>query len=227
MKKVVQLFSKEERLKEDILKGKLPQEELLFARKTTDSSKKYGDYKKDERTRRVTGCFVDKSLKIPVTIDTDGNKEVRRLINDYTGYTIGTGKKSIFHNFIISHLWGQAYDPRYFTNFWNIAIIPAWVNSLLDKDADDEDDDSLIKKLKDTFMNVSKALYNLSGKTEEWEKLHMEEPNVGSAGEEVNQDDPYKIRTLCSKDDNDILGEIEICYYTNNESKGAISYPSK
>lgn len=227
MKKVVQLFSKEERIKEEILKGKLPQEELLFARKTTDGSKKYGDYKKDERTKRVTGCFVDKGLKIPITIDTDGNKEVRRLINDYTGYTIGIGKKSIFHNFIISHLWGQAYDPRYFTNFWNIAIIPAWVNSLLDKDVDDEDDDSLIKRLKDTFMNVSKALYEQSYMAEDWAKLHMEEPNVGSTGEVVKQDDPYKVRILCPKENNDVLGAIKLCFYSNDGNKGGISFPSK
>lgn len=223
MKKVVQLYLKEERLKEDILSGKLPQEELLYARKTTDTSKKHGDYKKDEHTKRVTGCFVDKCLNIPVEIDTDGNKEVRRLINEYTGYTIGTGKKSIFHNYIISHLWGQAYDPRYFTNFWNIAIIPAWVNSLLDKDV--VDDDSLIRRLKDTFMNISKTLYGLSEKAEDWEKLHIEEPIVGSTGEVVKQQ-PYKIKLLHMKEGQDVLGTIKLCAYTNDGSKGKISYPA-
>ena len=204
--------------------------ERLFARRTTDGSKKDGDYNKDLNTKQLTGCFVDNGLKIPVVIDTDGNKEVRKLINEYTGYTVGAGKKSIFHNFIISHLWGQAYDPRYFTNFWNIAIVPAWVNSLLDKEVDDETNDdndkgkndqgSLIKRLKETFMNISRALYELSDKTEDWEKLQMEEPNVKGVGEVVNQQ-PYRIKILCKKEGEETLGAIEVRYYTNNGSKGA------
>lgn len=207
--------------------------ERLFARKTTDSSKKDGDYQKDQDAKRLIGCFVDKDLKIPVVIDTDGNKEVRRLINEYTGYTIGAGKNSIFHNFIISHLWGQAYDPRYFTNFWNIAIVPAWVNSLLDKETDDDDDNddksaksgqgSLVKRLKDTFMNISKALYEQSDKTEGWEKLQMNEPTAKGTGEVVSGQQPYRIKILCKKEGNEALGAIEVRYYTNNGSKGKIN----
>ena len=226
MEKVVQLFLKGGR---------------LFARRTTDGSKRDGDYEKDQETKRFIGRFVDNGLKIPVVIDTDGNNEVRRLINDYTGYTIGAGKNSIFHNFIISHLWGQAYDPRYFTNFWNIAIVPAWVNSLLDKEVDDNDDnannvdngnkgknankgdnDNLIKKLKETFMNISKALYGLSDKTEDWEKLQMDEPKVSGIGTEVVEQQPYKIKVLCMKGDQDVLGAIKMWHYTNKGCKGEI-----
>ena len=65
---------------------------------------------------QINGC------NIPVKLDGDGNKQVRDIIKEKTGYTISSGRKCIFQNYIISHLWGKAYDPRYFTNFWNIVI---------------------------------------------------------------------------------------------------------
>ena len=85
--------------------------------------------------------FVDKGFECPVKLDKDGNAEVRRIINAKTGYTISQGKKSIFQNYFISHIWGRAYDPRYFTSLWNLAIVPAWANSLMDKMADKESDE--------------------------------------------------------------------------------------
>ena len=63
----------------------------------------------------------------------NGNTRVCQLIKYRTGYDLGAklDKKSL-RNYIISHIWGHAVDPRYFTNLWNIAIVPAWANHLLD-----------------------------------------------------------------------------------------------
>ena len=77
--------------------------------------------------------FVESSLNIPIKRDPNGNQNVRKIIKEYTGYTVGEGKDSVFQNYIISHIWGRAYDPRYFTSLWNIVLIPAWAYPLMDK----------------------------------------------------------------------------------------------
>ena len=120
--------------------------------------------------------FVDKGFECPVKLDKDGNAEVRRIINAKTGYTISQGKKSIFQNYFISHIWGRAYDPRYFTSLWNLAIVPAWANSLMDKIADKESDELglLATKLKSTVETVCWYLYEMEKLC--WGKLKMEKP---------------------------------------------------
>ena len=69
--------------------------------------------------------------------DGNGNAKVCNIIRYYTGVylNVKTAKKPL-KNYIISHIWGRAIDPRYFTNLWNIVLVPAWANHLLDKDAD-------------------------------------------------------------------------------------------
>ena len=120
--------------------------------------------------------FVDKGFECPVKLDKDGNAEVRRIINAKTGYTISQGKKSIFQNYFISHIWGRAYDPRYFTSLWNLAIVPAWAHSLMDKMADEESDEleHLAAKLKSTVETVCWNLYEMEKLC--WSNLKMEKP---------------------------------------------------
>ena len=113
---------------------------------------------------QINGC------NIPIVLDKDGNEQVRKLIKSKTGYTISEGN-CIFKNYIISHIWGKAYDPRYFTNFWNIVIVPAWANSLLDKNSDDKD--SIEYKLKETFKKICVELYGLDDHqfSEDWDDM--------------------------------------------------------
>lgn len=116
------------------------------------------------------GYYCENGVPLfPIDIDPDGNKFVRQLINSYTGYTIGQGKGSIFQNYIISHIWGRAYDPRFFTSFWNIVLIPAWANSLMDKDAPQG---SVASKLKATFMAICWQYYQLAS-CSHWGALQM------------------------------------------------------
>ena len=104
----------------------------LPARKTTKNDK---DAEEGYSHSKMGGntYYIEGNIKIPVTLSKDGNDFVRSLISNETGFTVGAGKDNIFQNYIISHLWGRAYDPRYYTNFWNIVLVPAWSNSLLDK----------------------------------------------------------------------------------------------
>ena len=157
------VHSRFEELSKLILNGK-----DVPARRSTQ-----GDLYRIEGERRF---FVDKGFECPVKLDKDGNAEVRRIINAKTGYTISQGKKSIFQNYFISHIWGRAYDPRYFTSLWNLAIVPAWANSLMDKIADKESDELglLATKLKSTVETVCWYLYEMEKLC--WGKLKMEKP---------------------------------------------------
>ena len=97
-------------------------------------------------------------IKFMVHIDRDGNRFVRNLITDKTGITVSQGKDSVLQNTIISHVWGRAYDPRYFTSLWNIVLVPAWANSLMDKE--EAPAGTLASKMRATYMQLCTKLYN-------------------------------------------------------------------
>lgn len=118
----------------------------------------------------------------PIILDTDGNQELRSIINvDYTGYTISTGKDSIFQNYRISHVWGRAYDPRFFTNLWNVVLVPAWANDLLDKPNPVEG--SLESRLKSTIQRICEVLY--FGGITGWNTISIPQPSVINGGNDI------------------------------------------
>lgn len=96
----------------------------------------------------------------PVKIDKDGNADVRSLINTYTNYSVSSGAKSIFQNYRISHIWGDAYDPKYFTNLWNIVLVPAWANDLLDKA--NAPLGSITSKMQATYKEICMKFYEMN-----------------------------------------------------------------
>ena len=105
-------------------------------------------------------------LTINIERDSDGNKCVRDLIADTTGYKISTGDNSNFQYYIISHIWGDAFDPRNFTSFWNLSIVPAWANFILDKG---NSNDLLVKQLINTFKAVCFKHYAM--KKMDWKSI--------------------------------------------------------
>lgn len=103
----------------------------------------------------------------------NGNARVCQLIKRCTGYALGEkADERDFKNCIISHIWGNAIDPRYFTNLWNIAIVPAWANHLLDKD----ETGTLGSKLKATIQKIITVLYKLNTNTYDWNSIGMDAP---------------------------------------------------
>ena len=178
----------------------------LPARKTTKNDK---DAEEGYFHSEIDGntYYIDGDIKIPVTLSKDGNDFVRSLISNETGFTVGAGKDNIFQNYIISHLWGRAYDPRYYTNFWNIVLVPAWANSLLDKNGEEG---SLASKLKATFMAISKKLYMAKGVN--WNGLNMTEPQIPN-NNDVRKGD-YSIKILCKKDNKGKCTPIKTIYIT-------------
>ncbi len=111
-----------------------------------------------------------------IHIDRDGNNYVRSLIEDKTGIIISQGEKNLIHNTIISHIWGRAYDPRFFTSLWNIVLIPAWANSLMDKNPVAG---TLASKMQATYMEMCHKLYEEIFKNKlYWAGLKINKPGI-------------------------------------------------
>ena len=130
----------------------------------------------------------------------NGNTRVCQLIKDRTGYDLGTTtNKKHFRNFIISHIWGHAIDPRYFTNLWNIVIVPAWANHLLDKD----EEGTLASTFKATIQKVITELYDFDNI--DWSSIQMTPPSYNN--KEVISG-RYQINIIDHKSGNAPLGKI-------------------
>ena len=152
--------------------------ECYKARNTTDNTIKTQrlqpiafDKKNNKDIYSYQYVFV-KRKKYEVAIDPNGNRFVCELINGSTNLNLGSGKNTIIQNTIISHVWGRAYDPRYFTSLWNIVLIPAWANSLMDKVGSPEK--SLASKMRATYMKICKKLYEDYFKDKEyWKRIDL------------------------------------------------------
>jgi len=70
---------------------------------------------------------------ISIVIDNDGNYENRRIIKQYTNQRVSVGMNSTIKNYIISHVWGEATNPLYFSSLWNLVLIPVHFNFIMDK----------------------------------------------------------------------------------------------
>jgi hypothetical protein len=114
-----------------------------------------------------------------IKIDNDGNHENRRSIKKYLGQAISTGKNSTVKNYIISHVWGLASHPLFFSSLWNIVLIPAHFNYLMDKDPESH---PVVKVVKEAIQRKCVAIYNFYNQLvseipeiEEFERLFLVE----------------------------------------------------
>ena len=109
--------------------------------------------------------------------------------------------KKPFSNYIISHIWGRAIDPRYFTSLWNIVLVPAWANHLLDKP--NPAPSTLAAKFKDTLMEICIKYNGLRESKYGWGKIQMTQP-VSSGSK---QSGTYTIQVIQPKG-NAVIGKI-------------------
>ena len=139
--------------------------------------------------------------------DGNGNTEVCKLINRYTGYALNvTLDKKPFINNIISHIWGNATNPLFLTAFWNIVLIPAWANHLMDKPM--ANDMSLLTRLQSTFRAVCMKLYKM--KSFDWSAIGMTCPDISYQKAVLH--DTFLIRLICpGSGKNPKAGTIKTC----------------
>lgn len=161
------------------------------ARKTTKKDSGASDYAQEEKNGTFYYCEQKNGVRIPIEVDKDGNRKVRSLINSYVGYWAGNGKEnSNFVNYTISHIWGRAFDPRYFTSLWNIVLVPSWANTLMDKVPTNG---SIESKLQTTIKKICSVLYKdvEKGMGEHKPKMDVNENDVVKG--------PYQINVLQEK----------------------------
>lgn len=109
-------------------------------------------------SQKMKGEIKDKNWK-GHPIDKDGNYEVRMVIKRGTGEIVSQGDASSIKFAKISHIWGNATHPFYFTSLWNIVLIPAYCNDLMDKKSGD-----FAKKVQNVYRAVCKELYKADEK---------------------------------------------------------------
>jgi len=96
-----------------------------------------------------------------VIIDSDGNRKVRSLITNLTGETISQGVNSSIMFGKISHIWGEATNPLFFTALWNIVLVPAYFNDILDKNNGTH---PFITRIKEIYKSICWTKYNVDNK---------------------------------------------------------------
>ena len=122
--------------------------------------------------RIMCQCF---GRSVPVLIDRDGNREIRNIIENFSGARVSQGRiRNNIYFAIISHIWGEAYNPLCFSNLWNIVIVPDYVNSILDKAEVDHPTNFIEKSInyvKAYYKELCYKMYNMEAKIEEYEQL--------------------------------------------------------
>lgn len=178
----------------------------VYARESTDKSIQPHNMKGKDNTngkKRRYGVFVvpQTGQKIPIWIDSDGNRKVRDLIFDETGFTVSFGYDNYFINFKISHIWGNAYDPRFFTSLWNIVLVPAWANDLLDKQNSTQ---PLAQKMINTYKAICEQIYDTPNK---WGELGIQDIAQRSDNQSTVKKQ-YKIKIVNKIKDDDLIGRF-------------------
>ena len=114
---------------------------------------------------------------LPIIIDYDGNDFVRDAIHRYTGvWVCKNNKMNMLRNYKISHIWGRTYDPFYFSSLWNVVIIPAHCNDIMDKDPKSH---HVVAAIQNLFRAICYLLYNPNSYLTDIENiLKQNNPNI-------------------------------------------------
>ncbi len=132
-------------------------------------------FKNKTEANKATDIFYKfRNNKIPVKVDKDGNYSVRQLIRETTGHIISQGAISTITYATISHIWGQAFNSIFFTNLWNIVIVPTYCNPILDKSDDLPGNDVFEKEvtyINNVYKKICYEYYDVKTKIEEFKEL--------------------------------------------------------
>ena len=135
--------------------------------------------------------------RVPVIVDRDGNRVVREVIERFSGARVSQGRiRNNITSAIISHVWGNAYDPLCFSNLWNIVVIPDYINSLMDKSETENPVnffDRAINYVKAYYKELCYKIYNMETIINEYEGLGFRvQPLLGNVAESNIVGDEYK-----------------------------------
>ena len=114
---------------------------------------------------------------LPIIIDYDGNDFVRTAIHRYTGvWVCENNRVNMLRNYVISHIWPDTADPFYFSSLWNVVIIPAHCNDIMDKDPKLH---PIVASIQNLFRAICYQLYKPNNYLAEIENiLKQSHPNI-------------------------------------------------
>ncbi len=105
------------------------------------------------------GNYYFKENDIKVQIDRNGNQTICDYLKEHTEINITSGNpKRNCYGYMISHIWGRAINPLFFSNFWNIVLTPQFVSFILDKG----NEMASIKYSKELYKAIAYVLYSES-----------------------------------------------------------------
>lgn len=113
----------------------------------------------------------------PIIIDYDGNDFVRTAIRRYTGvWVCENNRVNMLRNYKISHIWPSTADPFYFSSLWNVVIIPAHCNGIMDKNPKLH---HLVAAIQNLFRAICYLLYEPNNYLTDIENiLKQNNPNI-------------------------------------------------
>lgn len=179
----------------DEMSYRIEHNEPLSARLSTKRDY-YG--KKLKRATQIVIFKDENKEEINTIIDGNGNANIDKLIRDITGYCLKSSKsrKADMVNLKISHIWGKAYHPSFFSSLWNIVLVPIFANDLLDKPSASNGDYFYGAVLLNTIKALIFQLYNLNSL--DWDKLKINRP---SYDEEKVVHGTYSFKVFNNKDE--------------------------
>ena len=116
----------------------------------------YFQKRKEGVDKTNQGDYFFKENGIKVKIDSNGNKKICDYLANNTKINISSGNSQRnCYGYMISHIWGNAINPLFFSNFWNIVLTPQFVSFILDKG----DEMASIKYSKELYKAIAYVLY--------------------------------------------------------------------
>lgn len=140
----------------------------------------FRNYRHAYEVSTIQNVFYDcgRGRRIPVVIDRDGNSAVRTLIESVSGARVSGGLAwNNVQSAVISHIWGNAHHPLFFTNLWNIVVVPDYLNAILDKNENADANDlgcRIVNYVKTYYKKLCYQKYDLAGKINDYERLGLD-----------------------------------------------------
>ncbi len=110
---------------------------------------------------------------IDAQVDRDGNTCVRDCIKNATGHIVSEGPRNTITYAIISHIWGNAFNPLFFTSLWNLVVIPAYCNPIMDKDEETQSSDLFSEEVsfvKNAYKKICYTYYDVEKKLDDFKQ---------------------------------------------------------
>ena len=140
-------------------------------------------------------------------VDRDGNRSVRDCIRNATGHIVSEGTKNTISYAIISHIWGNAFNPLMFTSLWNLAIIPAYCNPIMDKNEESQSSDLFSEEVsfvKNAYKKICYDYYDVETKLADFKQRGFDLTSIVSCPDiQLPEIEPPSFPKM--EDENDVL----------------------